>query len=256
MLPIIDPYQETKKITDFIKKILNREKFSNVVIGLSGGIDSTTVFFLLRRILPEKNIFPIRMDYQKRINPIDRLFETTEYRNKNICRLDIVKAVDRLKDLLSFDTLSDDSDRIRLGNIMARIRMIILFDLAKKNHALVCGTENRSENLLGYFTRFGDQASDLEPIGHLYKTQVYELAEYLKVPKDIIEQKPTAGLWKNQTDEKEFGFSYKEADPVLHHYFDKKMGVDRIKKLGFANAEKIIRFALNNQIKHHTPYTI
>jgi NAD+ synthase len=123
---------------------------------------------------------------------------------------------------------------------MARIRMIILFDLAKKNHALVCGTENRSENLLGYFTRFGDQASDLEPIGHLYKTQVYELAEYLKVPKDIIEQKPTAGLWKNQTDEKEFGFSYKEADPVLHHYFDKKMGVDRIKKLGFANAEKII----------------
>ena len=149
-----------------------------------------------------------------------------------------------------------DTDSIRKGNIMARARMIALFDFAKKLDALVCGTENKSEYHLGYFTRFGDEASDIEPLRNLYKTQVYELAKYLKIPQPVIEKEPSANLWENQTDESELGFSYKEADTVLYLYFDKKMKAEEIKKLGFVNVEKIIEFANKNAYKHHVPYSI
>ena len=153
-------------------------------------------------------------------------------------------------------TNNDSIDKVRLGNIMARIRMIIIYDLAKKHNALVAGTENQSEYLLGYFTRFGDQASDFEPIQHLYKTQVYQLAKFLGVPKNIIEKEPTAGLWNGQTDEGEFGFTYQEADQVLYLYYDKKLKLEKIKKKGFRNAEKIIKFSLKNSYKHHAPYSL
>jgi NAD+ synthase len=139
---------------------------------------------------------------------------------------------------------------------MARSRMIILFDLAKKNHALVCGTENKSENLLGYFTRFGDAASDIEPISHLFKTQVRELAEFLELPQEIINQPPSAGLWGGQTDEKQFGFSYEEADQVLYLYFEKKYSFDKIKSLGFKYVEKIIDLVNANSFKHQVPYVL
>jgi len=158
---------------------------------------------------------------------------------------------------LVIETLNiNDSDVIRKGNVIARIRMIILYDLARKLNALVCGTENKSEHLLGYFTRFGDEASDFEPIRHLYKTQVYEIARYLGVPKSIIEKNPSANLWTNQTDEDEFGFSYQEADQVLHLYFDKKLSIDEIEKQGLGNTNKIIDFAKKNSYKHKVPYAI
>jgi len=156
----------------------------------------------------------------------------------------------------NLDSRFRGNDNVRLGNIMARVRMIILYDLAKKHNALVCGTENKSENLLGYFTRFGDQASDFEPIQHLYKTQVYQLAKFLGVPKNIVEKTPTAGLWHGQTDEEEFGFTYKEADQVLSYFYDKKLKLEEIKKMGFTNADKIINFSLRNSYKHSAPYTL
>jgi NAD+ synthase len=121
---------------------------------------------------------------------------------------------------------------------------------------LVCGTENRSENLLGYFTRFGDEASDLEPIRHLYKTQVYELAKYLNVPQAIVQKQPSANLWKDQTDEGQFEFTYAEADQVLNLYFDKKLPVEEIQKRGLKNADKIIEFAKKNSFKHRVPYLL
>ena len=125
--------------------------------------------------------------------------------------MNIGKAVDELA-----ATLGAADDQLRLGNIMARVRMICLYDLAKQLDALVCGTENKSEKYLGYFTRFGDEASDIEPIMHLYKTEVYELAKHLGIPGAIVAKPPSADLWSEQTDERELGFSYKEADQVLH----------------------------------------
>ncbi len=234
----IDAQRETKKIASFLQKKFHEQKIQNVVIGLSGGIDSMTSYYLLKKALPVKSIFPVHLPYGKPSSNIP----------KNIPIISIKKLVDAFKKILRVN------NNIRLGNIMARIRMIILFDLAKKHNALVCGTENKSEHLLGYFTRFGDAASDIEPIAHLYKTQVYQLAEYLKVPQEIIDQTPTAELWSGQTDEKEFGFTYEEADQVLSLYFDKKMSTEKIVKMGYLNAKKIIRFAKKNSFKLNTPY--
>lgn len=261
-LPKINPKQETDKIVNFLKTVQNKTGIDKVVIGLSGGIDSTTVYHLLQRAYKKENIIGVSLPYEE-IKPIAehllRLGGTNFYHTRVSHRLsrgplesEKIVTPSSSKKKYGFELL----DNIRLGNIMARIRMIILFDLAKKNNALVCGTENKSEKLLGYFTRFGDAASDIEPISHLYKTQVYQLAKYLRIPKKVIDAAPTAGLWKGQTDEKEFGFTYKEADQVLYLYQDRDLEVRKIKKLGFKNAEKIIKRVLNNQFKQKVPYKI
>lgn len=233
----IDPKKETKKIVGFLRKTFKKQGIKNAVIGVSGGIDSMVSYFLLKKAFQEKNIYPVHLPYDT-ISP---------FIPKNVPVIPIKKPVEVLKKLLKA------SEKIRLGNIMARVRMIILFDLAKKHKALVCGTENKTEYLLGYFTRFGDAASDIEPIAHLYKSQVRQLAEYFGVPKKIINQHPTAGLWKGQTDEKEFGFTYEEADQVLYLYFEKHLSAKEIIKR-FKNAEKIISFVKKNSFKLNTPY--
>ena len=286
MLLEINPSKEKNKITSFIKSVLRKQGFQKVVIGMSGGIDSTVSFYLLKEVIAPENIFVAHLYYQNsQFQDIEPIFKTANIPKNNIYEMSIDGLVETFQRSLfpsshpdrvrrraegSFLTATVERDsstspsaslgmtqgEIRLGNIMARIRMIILYDLAKKHNALVCGTENKSEFLLGYFTRFGDEASDFEPIQHLYKTQVYKLADFLGVPKNIIEKVPTAGLWRSQTDEKEFGFSYKEADQVLFYYYDKKIKIEEIKSMGFKNAEKIIAFSLRNNYKHHTPYVI
>jgi NAD+ synthase len=241
LLSKINPRKETEKIINFLKKTFKEQKINRVVIGLSGGIDSTVCYYLLKKVLPERNIFPVHLPYYN-----------TPGVFQNVPTIQIKTIVDKISTVNRLRS----TDKIRLGNIMSRTRMIVLFDLAKKHNALVCGTENKSEHLLGYFTRFGDSASDIEPIRHLYKTQVYQLAEFLKVPKKIINQKPSANLWKNQTDEGQFGFTYQEADQVLYLYFDEKKSTDKIFKMGYPNAVKIINYAKKNAFKQKTPYSL
>ncbi len=252
----IDPKTETVKIINFIKDTLRKQSFENVAIGLSGGVDSAVSFALLKKAVLPKNIFIAHLYYfDSQIKLLDSLIGNLNIPQKNIYHISIKDAVDTLKKTAGLTESSKDY-YLRLGNIMARARMIILYDLAKKHNALVCGTENRSEFYLGYFTRFGDEASDFEPIRQLYKTQIYELANYLSVPKKIIDSPPTAGLWTGQTDEGDFGFSYKEADNVLHLYFDDKKTVQDIISRGFPNAKKVIDWALKNSFKRHLPYVI
>jgi len=242
MLPRIDPVKETKRITEFIRKTFEDTGIKKAVIGLSGGIDSATSHYLLKKVLSPKNIIAVNLPYGK-----------SQADNS----LSISKPVRELAELLKINLKSNSQlEKIRFGNIMARARMIVLFDLAKKNNALVCGTENKTESLLGYFTRFGDEASDMEPIRHLYKTQVYDLAKHLGVSNEIINQKPTAGLWPGQTDESQFGFTYKQADQVLYGYYEKHLNANELKKIGFGNAQKIINWSKQNYFKHLVPYKL
>ena len=293
LIPTIDPKKEEERITDFLKTTLLKTGFKKIVLGLSGGIDSSTCLYLASRAITSENIFVAHLYYfqpldfargKPRSSIIQRICSTLKIPVQNQYILSIKPIVEAFEKTLKWEVRSEKLDnevrdgkkqispptskiqlhtsnishqiQIRLGNIMARVRMTMLFDLAKKHNALVCGTENKTEHLLGYFTRFGDAASDIEPIQHLYKSQVFALAQDLKVPEEIIKAKPTAGLWSGQTDEGEFGFSYQEADVVLYLYFEKKFPLEKIEKLGHKNAGKIINFALKNSFKHKTPYTL
>jgi len=251
-LPIIDAKKEKGKIINFLKKTLREQGKRKIVLGMSGGIDSMTSFYLLKEAVAPENILIAHLYYfqSKLKNFIDSL-EKANIPNKNIHEISIKNSVNELKKILNVPS----EDRIRLGNIMARIRMIMLYDLAKKNNALVLGTEDKSEFFLGYFTRFGDEASDIEPIRHLYKTQVYQLAKYLGVPKKIVNQKSSPDLWPGHTAEKELGFSYEEADIILYLYKDKKISIEKIKQAGFSNVQKVVDWVNKNSFKRHLPYT-
>jgi NAD+ synthase len=245
--------EEIEKITVFIRETLSKQKKDKVVIGVSGGIDSATSLYLLKNSIPLEYIQVVTLPYfDHQFEDINELTTSIYLPKENLKVIPIKPMVDSVTEALKIAEL----DVVRKGNVMARIRMIALFDQARKIDGLVCGTENRSESLLGYFTRFGDEASDIEPIRHLYKTQVYELARYLGIPQRVIDKKPSANLWNSQTDEEEFGFSYEEADQVLYLYFDKQVSVEEIEKQGFKSAKQIIDFAKNNSYKHNVPYVI
>jgi len=278
----INPKLESKKIINFIERTFRQQKKEKAIIGLSGGVDSAVSFTLLVKALKPKQPIVLYLPYSlpflknRDVNyrNVKKLVKKIRLPKKNFFIIPIAKPTDKIIDLIKNAGLTrwqkfiyganecfncsntSTTTRIRLGNVMTRIRMILLFDFAKKYNAMVCGTENKSEKLLGYFTRFGDAASDIEPISHLYKTQVIELAKFLKVPKEVINQKPTAGLWHGQTDEAEFGFTYQEADQVLTLYFDKKISTEKIRKKGYKNAKKILGFAKKNSFKQETPYCL
>ncbi len=246
----VDAEKETEKIVDFIKATFKKTGFNKVVIGLSGGIDSATSLYLLSKAIPVEHIHVLHLYYFTPYKNLEIILRGANIPEKNFYSFSIKTAVDVINKQLNID------NNLRLGNIMARMRMIYLYDYSKKYNALVCGTENKSEHFLGYFTRFGDEASDIEPIRSLYKTQIRELASFLNVPQFVIDQAPTAGLWKGQTDEDELGFSYTEADKILYYYFEQHKTRTEIKKLGFRNVEEVLRRVNSNTFKHHLPYIL
>ncbi|MFZ2025553.1 MAG: NAD+ synthase [Microgenomates group bacterium] len=239
----INPEQEVERIIAFIKQSFQTAGFTDAVIGLSGGVDSAISCVLAVRALGLEHVYPILLPYgplnTKGVIDAMELVEKIKIPISHIVRIDIKPTVDQIVRIDPF------MDRIRKGNIMARVRMTYLFDHAKKHHALVMGTENKSEHELGYFTRFGDEASDVEPIVHLYKTQVFELAKYLLIPEVIITKPPSADLWPEQTDENELGFTYSEADEVLEN----GNATD-------AKEKKIIQRKDNTDFKQHLPFKI
>lgn len=241
-------------IIDFIKETFQKAVFSDAVIGLSGGVDSAVSCALAVQALGVEHVYPILLPYgglsTQGVLDAMKLIEKFHIPFTHVTRIDIKPAVDTI---IKSDVMMD---RIRRGNIMARARMTYLFDQAKKRHALVVGTENKSEHLLGYFTRYGDEASDIEPIRHLYKTQVYELAKQLQIPDEIIQKPPSADLWPEQTDEGEFGFTYKDADEILYLLIDEKKTAEEVIAAGF---DKALVLAIThrmsvNAFKHKAPY--
>jgi len=247
----IDAEQETKRILAFVKQTVETAGFKDVVIGLSGGIDSAVSCAIAVRALGVDHVYPILLPYgslnTRGVLDAIEVVEKLTIPLGHIVRIDIQRAVD---DIVRTDPFMGE---LRKGNIMARVRMTYLFDQAKKRNALVVGTENKSEHILGYFTRFGDEASDMEPIVHLYKTQVYELAAYLEIPKTIIDKPPSADLWPEQTDEKELGFTYKEADEILYLLKEENKSIDDVVKHGFTKelVATIVARVSKNQFKMH-----
>lgn len=252
----VNPEKTVQSLVGFIKETFEKTRFSYAVIALSGGIDSSLSLALTAKVLGQNKVFPILLPYGKLndqgVTDALEVIEALNIPKDHMTKFNIKTPVDEI-------AKNDPAmSMLRKGNIMARVRMTFLFDQAKKRKALVVGTENKSEHLLGYFTRFGDAASDIEPLRNLYKTQVYELAKFMDLPKSILIKQPTAGLWENQTDEDEFGFTYKDADQILYYYFDQKLSEEKIIEKGLTKTtvEKVLRFVRKNNFKHNLPFVI
>ncbi len=210
---VIDPELTRKWLVSFLKdEVVRRRGFPKGLVGLSGGVDSALTAFLAAEALGKDNVIGVRMPYRTS-SP-----ESLEHAQLVIDKLgipsltvDISDAADGLLKQVG------DHDPHRLGNIMARERMIVLFDLSAKHKALPLGTSNKSERLLGYFTWHGDDAPPVNPLGDLFKTQIWALARHVGVPEEIVRKPATADLIKGQTDEGDLGVSYVNADHILYH---------------------------------------
>lgn len=224
----IDVEYVRKRIIYFLRKEFEKRKFKKAVIGLSGGLDSSTVFLLAAEALGSENIIAISLPY-KTSNP-DSVEDARELTRKVGARwelIDITPQIDSYFQQVPTDNL------IQMGNKMARERMSILYDRAYFYRALVLGTGNKTEWLLGYTTRWGDSACDLAPILDLYKTQVRQLASAIGVEEKILRKVPSAELWPGQTDEGELGFTYADVDRLLFYLIDKELSRGQLIEKGF-----------------------
>lgn len=249
------------KVRD-LRSYFRKFGFKNGIIGLSGGLDSAVACVLAVKALGDQNVIVVLMPYQgigdsKGIVDALKLAKNLKIPKKNILIVPVNKAVDTSWSLLK---KYKGKEKIRFGNLMARERMKILFDLSQVFKAIVIGTENRTEEELGYYTLWGDQASGLEPIKNLWKTQIYEITTFLpEIPKEILEKSPSPGLWKNQTAEKELGFSYFEADIVLSAFLDLKMKPKEVEKkfrMPKKKIDLILAKAKIGEIKRKVPYIL
>jgi len=223
-----------QKLIEFIRKVVHKANKTKVVVGISGGIDSAVVASLCAKALGPENVIGIKLPCGASSSIVDA--------QAVIDSLKIKSQTYYLTNAFEFITHLDDiggQSQIRLGNIKARLRMIYLYDIAAANDALVAGTTNYSEYLLGYFTKWGDGAVDFEPIQELWKDEVYFLAGQLgNIPESTINKPASADLWEGQTDEDEFGFTYKDLkDYVCGELLNGEIGI-KIAKRMMANNHK------------------
>jgi len=210
----------TKKIEDFLKTQLEKSNSDGIIFGLSGGIDSSVITYLCSRVLKEKTLALVMPD--SKISPK----EETENALKIIDSLGInYKLLDINLIVSEYSKYIEPNERA-LGNLRARVRATILYYYANSKNLLVVGSSDKSEFLIGYFTKFGDGSADILPIISLYKTQVREIARFLGVPKNIIEKKSSPNLWKGHSAEEEIGVIYDEIDAILYCIIDKKLSID------------------------------
>ena len=239
-----------KILTGFIKSELNRVGFKRAVIGLSGGIDSALSLALAAEAIGSENVLAVRMPYKASSqDSLDHAQLCIDKFNVQSLTIPITEMADPLI------ALDSEMSKTRKGNIMARCRMIVLYDQSEAFGGLVIGTSNKTEILLGYSTLFGDSASALNPIGDLYKTQVRQLSRAMGVPSEIIDKAPSADLWANQTDESELGFSYEEVDKLFYLLIDQRYRVEECVDAGFDEGfvYSVLKRVQRNQFKRMMP---
>lgn len=214
-----EPERTCDKITHFIRSYTKQSGAKGAVIGLSGGIDSSVTAYLAVKALGREHVLAIIMP-ERSLTPADDVLNATEIAHLLRIEYSVVEISDILDSFLFSIPEYVESEIVAAGNLKARIRMCVLYYYANIMTRLVVGTSNRTELLLGYFTKFGDGGADMEPLGNLYKIQVKRMAEYLEVPRHITDKPPSAGLWAGQTDEEELGLSYELIDSVLSELLD------------------------------------
>ena len=227
----INPNLATTVLKAFLRDEIRKVGVEQAVIGLSGGIDSAVACYLVAAAIGAHNVYAVRLPYKtSSADSLEHAQLIIDDLKVNSETVDITDLVDPL-----IDRTPGITDK-RKGNLMARARMIVLFDRSAAHAGLVIGTSNKTELLLGYGTLFGDMASALNPIGDLYKTQVRQLARGLGVPPPIIDKPPSADLWPGQTDEAEMGLTYAEVDPLLYLLIDERYTPAEAVSAGFERA--------------------
>jgi NAD+ synthase len=240
----------TKILSGFIKSELGRVGFKRAVIGLSGGIDSALSLALATEAIGKENVLAVRMPYKASSqDSLDHAQLCIDKFGVQSLTIPITEMADPVI------ALDPDMSKTRKGNIMARCRMIVLYDQSEAFGGLVIGTSNKTEILLGYSTIFGDSASALNPIGDLYKTQVRQLSRALGVPDEIVDKAPSADLWADQTDESELGFTYAEVDKLFYLLIDQRYRVEECVDAGFDEAfvRAVLKRVRQNQFKRMMP---
>jgi NAD+ synthase len=244
-------YALTEKVlVRFVRDEVTRVGMSNVVLGLSGGVDSACAAAIAVRALGADHVLAVNMPYRSSspasARDADAVADALGVELRTIA---ITAQID------AYFAVQTDASKERRGNKMARERMTILYDLSAAQRALVLGTSNKTELLLGYGTLFGDMASALNPIGDLYKTQIWGLAAHVGVPQEIVEKAPSADLWEGQTDEHELGFGYREVDALLYRMVDERWSDTELAAAGFDTSlvERVRKMVRSSQFKRRLP---
>jgi NAD+ synthase len=237
-------------LVDFIRNEFHKVGVQRAVLGISGGVDSSLSAMLAAEALGPDNVLGIRMPYKlSSTESIEHATMVAERAKIRTLTVEITPQIDAY-----FARFPDADDR-RRGNKMARERMTILYDHSAAFEALVLGTSNKTELLLGYGTLHGDMASAVNPLGDLYKTQVWALSEQVGVPAEIVTKKPSADLWVGQTDEAELGFTYQQVDELLFLMVDRRYPAQELIELGFAEhfVRRVTDMVRNSQFKRRLP---
>jgi NAD+ synthase len=237
-------------LVTFICGEVHKAGFEKAVLGLSGGVDSSLCAYLAAEALGNGNVYGINMPYRhSSVDGIRHARQVASQLKIHFLSIDITPMID------SYFESFPDADQIRRGNKMARERMSILYDQSVQCSALVLGSSNRTEFLLGYGTIYGDMACAINPLGDLYKTQVWDLAREVGVPKEIIEKDPSADLWQGQSDEEELGFPYGEVDQLLNLMIDNGLPRKELVRRGFGEEfiERVMMRIQSSAYKRHMP---
>lgn len=216
-------------LANFLAEELRAAGLRRYVVGLSGGLDSAVAAALAVKALGTEGVLALALPGPT--SSPESLAHARDVAHALGVELRIIDLAAPASQLAS--TLGCGQDRLRFGNLLARLRMTALFDAAKAEGALVLGTSNKSEILLGYSTLFGDQAASVHPLGDVWKTHVFALGRHLQIPRVVVEKPPTADLWPGQTDAGELGFDYLEADPILYYHHDQCFSEEKLVAAGF-----------------------